>query len=313
MTLRPFALLAVGLLIASLLPVRCSAAETRLSFRIAPFSADVTIPLHHRCMGVLPTKSRKIADPLEAHGFVLFGSGEPIVFTAVDWCEIRNGAYDEWREALAASAGTSRERVLLTSLHQHDAPVTDSGAARLLREVGLAGELYDEEFHAEAIARVATALTDAVESPSPVTHLGMGAAHVERIASNRRVVLDDGRVSFSRGSRSGGNTFYAAAPEGEIDPLVRILSFWNGDQPVVALCVYATHPMSRYGEGKVSADFVGLARRQRQAATPGCLQIYASGCSGDVTAGKYNDGSDAAREGLIERLAAGDVGGMGRD
>ncbi|MDG2468509.1 MAG: hypothetical protein P8M80_04465, partial [Pirellulaceae bacterium] len=56
-------------------------------FQIATFSADVTIPLNHRCMGVLPTKSRKILDPLLAKGFVLFGKGKPIVFCAIDWCE----------------------------------------------------------------------------------------------------------------------------------------------------------------------------------------------------------------------------------
>jgi hypothetical protein len=274
-------------------------------FRIAPFSADVTIPLNHRCMGLLPTKSREVADPLEACGFVLLGDAAPVVYVAVDWCEIRNGAYDQWREALAKASGTTRERVLVSALHQHDAPVVDAGAAALLREAGLPGELYDEAFHAVALQRVADALTASLKTPVPVTHVGTGAAVVERVASNRRVVRDDGRVGFDRGSRSGADPFFSTAPDGEIDPLVKTVSFWNGDTPVVALSVYATHPMSRYGEGVVSADFVGLARRRRQAVMPGTLQIYASGCSGDVTAGKYNDGSDAHREGLITRLAAG--------
>ncbi|MFP6671977.1 MAG: hypothetical protein VB857_11220, partial [Pirellulaceae bacterium] len=91
------------------------------SYRLARFSADVTIPLNHRCMGVLPTKSKKILDPLYAHGFVLLGADKPIVLIAFDWCEIRNGAYDQWRDALAAAAGTTRQRVLVSSLHQHDA------------------------------------------------------------------------------------------------------------------------------------------------------------------------------------------------
>ena len=49
--------------------------------------------------------------------------------------------------------------------------------------------------------------------------------------------------------------------------------------------------MSHYGQGGVSADFVGMARRARQKALPDVVQIYVSGCSGNVTAGKYNDGS----------------------
>ena len=129
------------------------------TFRLATFSADVTIPLDHRCMGVLPTKSKKIVDPLYAHGFVLLGGGKPIVICAVDWCEIRNGAYDQWRDALAEAAGTVRQRVLVSSLHQHDAPVTDRGAARLLREVGLPDELYHETFHDDTVTRLPAGAT----------------------------------------------------------------------------------------------------------------------------------------------------------
>ncbi|MBX3440572.1 MAG: hypothetical protein KF861_23985, partial [Planctomycetaceae bacterium] len=77
------------------------ATDVAPTFRIATFAVDVTIPLNHRCMGVLPTKSQSITDPLYAKGFVLLGADRPIVYVAVDWCEIRNGAYDQWRDVLA--------------------------------------------------------------------------------------------------------------------------------------------------------------------------------------------------------------------
>src|SRR5262245_38872806 len=89
-------------------------------FRVATFSADVTPPLGHPLMGggIAPAKS--VADPLEARGAVLLGAGRPIVCCALDWCEVRNDAYDAWRNALATAAGTDPERVLLACLHQHD-------------------------------------------------------------------------------------------------------------------------------------------------------------------------------------------------
>jgi hypothetical protein len=93
-----------------------------------------------------------------------------------------------------------------------------------------------------------------------------------------------------------------ARPEGETDPFLKTLGFWAGDQPVLALCAYATHPMSYYGNGAVSGDFVAMARRQRDADEPGVLQVYVSGCSGNVTAGKYNDGSPDNRPVLAARL-----------
>ncbi|MCA9222335.1 MAG: hypothetical protein KDA71_18540, partial [Planctomycetales bacterium] len=103
-------------------------------FRLATFSADVTIPLGHRCMGILPTKASEVVDPLHVHGFVLLGGERPVVLAAFDWCEIRNDSFDAWRTTLAEAAGTTPERVLVSSLHQHDAPVIDGGAQRLLDE-----------------------------------------------------------------------------------------------------------------------------------------------------------------------------------
>ncbi|MGI9469315.1 MAG: hypothetical protein ACR2OA_19505, partial [Rubripirellula sp.] len=271
-------------------------------YRLGYFSADVTIPLGHRCMGVLPVKSRIIADPLYVHGFVLLGPEEPMVLCAVDWCEIRNGAYDQWRETLAQAAATSVERVLVSCLHQHDAPVVDRTAAQLLAQVGLKGELYNEVFHDQTLEVVAAAVRECLDKTQPITHVGTSQARVEKIASNRRVVGAERRVTYARGSRSGGTPVYRDAPVGQIDPYLKTLSFWNQDQPVLALHAYATHPMSTYGKGRVSSDFVGLARQRRLLDDPMISQIYVSGCSGDVTAGKFNDGSDVHRQQLIDRL-----------
>ena len=72
--------------------------------------------------------------------------------------------------------------------------------------------------------------------------------------------------------------------------MLRTLSFWDGDTPLAALHYYATHPMSYYGDGRVSADFCGLARQKLQDEDPNVFQVYFNGCAGNVTAGKYNDG-----------------------
>jgi hypothetical protein len=286
--------------IAAIPQTEALAAEPPL--RLGSFSADVTVPIGHRLMGILPARAARVADPLEARGFVLLGADAPIVWVAIDWCEIRNEAYDRWCEALAAAAGTNVDRVIVTSLHQHDAPVADLGAQRLLDEVGFASQLCDPQFHEEAVQRVAKALRDALPAARHVTHAGVGQGLVRDVASNRRVVLDDGQVAFTRGSSSGGDQFMRDAPDGLIDPWLRTISFWDGDQPLLAFSAYATHPMSYYGRGEVSADFVGLARRMRQQDDPAVFQMYVSGCSGDVTAGKYNDGSPENRPILAKRL-----------
>src|SRR5262249_57617372 len=83
--------------------------------------------------------------------------------------------------------------------------------------------------------------------------------------------------------------------EGLIDPWLRTLSFWDGDTPRAALHYYATHPMSYYGDGRVSSDFCGLARQKRQADDRGIFQVYFTGCAGNITAGKDNDGGKENR------------------
>jgi hypothetical protein len=247
-----------------------------------------------------------VVDPLEAIGFVLSGGTleRPVVLVSVDWCEIRNEAYDAWRDALAAVAGTDRERVLVATVHQHDAPVMDPEAQRILEARGAAGAVCDVAFGEAAVVRAAEALRDAMASPArTVTHLGIGRAPVERVASNRRFVRADGSISYHRTSASHEQAAHDA-PEGTIDPWLTTLSLWDGEQPVLALSHYAVHPMSHYGKGEVSADFIGAARRARSRSLPGVTQVYVSGCSGNVTAGKYNDGSPENRPVLAARIEA---------
>lgn len=281
--------------------------ENEKTFRLATFSADVTIPIGHACMGGGISPAKVVIDPLEARGVVLLQDDQPpVVIVVVDWCEIRNDAYERWRDVLAEAAGTERKRVLVSCVHQHDAPVADLEAERILREHKAAGSVCDPAFHETAVQRVAAALREAIKTPRRITHVGTGMAKVEKVASNRRYLDPNGKPAFARTSATR-DPYAREQPEGIIDPLLRTLSFWDGDKAVAALSVYSTHPMSYYGRGEVSADFVGQARRKRQKDDPSVFQIYASGCSGNTTAGKYNDGSPENRKVLADRIYQGIV------
>jgi len=275
--------------------------EAASSHELSAFQADITPPLGHALMGGGITPAHQITDPLSAHGFVLKGSGLPIVLVSLDWCEVRNDAYDRWRTVLAQAAGTARERVLLTCIHQHDAPVADLTAQELLKESKAAGSICDLEFHETAVQRVAQALQDSLRKNQQVTHLGLGQARVDRVASNRRYVGTDGKLLFNRTSATR-DALIREQPEGTVDPWLKTLSFWSGERPVLALSCYATHPMSYYGKGAVSSDFMGMARERRQKEDLTVKQIYVSGCSGNVTAGKYNDGAPENRPVLADRI-----------
>ncbi|TXT32728.1 MAG: hypothetical protein FD138_2035, partial [Planctomycetota bacterium] len=295
------------------------------SLRIGVFRVDATPPLGTPVAYAL---ARKIEDPLSARGVVLLGAGQPIVLCAVDWIGIANGGHDAWRESLAHAVGTSVDRVAVHVLHQHDGVRCDFSSEELLAPHGLTGKRFDVPFVRKTIANAALAAKAALEKAQPVTHLGIGEAKVEKVASNRRILGPNGRVAIARSSsyripepilsrlneeakRQGYELSASrveealAAPEGVIDPLLKMLTFFDGDRPLVSLSYYATHPQSYFGQGDVTAEFVGLARTEHEQ-SPGDLPlIHFNGASGNVAAGKYNDGTPETRVVLTKRMADG--------
>ena len=280
------------------------AAEQAPRFRIATFTCDVTPPLGHPLCGGWIEPVRGVDDPLKLVGVVLLGSGPPVVLAAVDWTGLRNMAYRTWRAALSAAAGTTPERVALHCVHPHNTPFADTEAEKLIRSVGGPTSL-DLKFYEQCVATSADVLKAALPKPVPFTHVGYGEGVVEQVASNRRVLGPDGKVKIVRTSAAAKNPAARDAPEGLVDPVLRTLSFWDADKPLAALHFYATHPMSYYGDGRVSADFCGLARQKRQDENPDVFQAYFTGCSGNVTAGKYNDGAKENRAVLRDRVCDG--------
>src|SRR5262249_17533484 len=130
----------------------------------------------------------------------------------------------------------------------------------------------------------------------------------ERVASNRRVLGPDGKVKYVRYSATN-DAEIRAAPEGTIDPTLRALAFYQEGRtaPLARFYYYTTHPMSYYGDGRVTSDSVGWARKKRDEAEPDTMHIYFTGCAGNITAGKYNDGSHDNRPVLTSRIHDGMV------
>jgi hypothetical protein len=271
------------------------------ALHLATFSCDVTPPLGHPLCGGWIPPVRAIDDPLKALGIVLMGMGGPVVLCALDWCGVRNEANAAWRQALADAAHTTPDRVAVQCVHQHNAPFADLEAERLLEAVPGAPRGVDLKFFDQVVRRTAEAVRTSLAQAVPFTHVGIGQARVEQVASNRRVLGANGKVKAVRYSATKDPTI-RGEPEGLVDPWLKTLSFWNDAQPLVALHYYATHPMSYYGDGRVSSDFCGLARQKLQVEDQKIFQVYFTGCAGNVTAGKYNDGAPSNRPVLRDRM-----------
>ena len=304
------------------------AAEQAGGLRIATFQTDATPPIGYD-MGYSVVK--KLGEPLLVKGVVITGAGRPIIMVAVDWVTIDGKARDEWHALLAKTAGTTPDRVSVHHLHQHDAPRGDLGMfderVRLgLPEPAVVGVPDKGTWVRGVMQRSAAALAKALPLAQPVTHLGLGKADAERLGANRRIMGANGRVAMHRQS-TYTNEYPAevaaaikvdadadghklsilnpevarAAPVGLVDPAVRVISFWNGDRPLAALTYYASHPQVAFGKGIPTPEFVGLARERRQKET-GAFQVYFTGAGGNVTLGKYNDGTERARQEFAGRM-----------
>lgn len=294
-----FALLPLSLLHADSPPEE----KARAGVLVATFDVDATPPLGS-LMAYDPVK-RIDELSLRCRGIVILGAEKPIILCAVDWIGIANEGHDFFREKLAEAVGTTRERVVVHTLHQHDAPGCDFTAERLIREHGLKDVgRFESGFHREIIHRTAKAIQGAIGSAQPVTHYGWGVANVKEVASNRRILGPDGKVRAVRYTATRDPAL-RAEPEGVIDPEVSVLSFWNGDKPIAILSYYACHPQSYYRTGIPSPDFPGIARFVRGQAVPEALHVHFNGAGGNIGAGKYNDGDKENRLTLALRLAEG--------
>jgi len=270
--------------------------------RVATFACDVTPPVGSPLEECDPPVATSKDSPLLAKGVVLADGQTRYALCAFDYCELRTGAHDLVRRKIADALDVNELHVEVHCIHQHDAPFYEVNAELVMSMVPSPPHVADLDFLETASDRVAAAAREALGRLEPFTHVGCGKAKVEKFASNRRVPMPDGTIGVRYSSCT--DPVLIAAPEGLIDPWMRTITLFNGERPLVRLHYYASHPQSYYGQGHMNSDTPGLAR-ERLEKEEGIPQIYFTGCAGNVTAGKYNDGSHASRLELADRLYQG--------
>ncbi len=279
--------------------------------RLASFRIDVTPPLGHSLCGGWIQSVVGVDDPLEAIGVVLLGAGAPIVLCAVDWTGILNSAHLRWRQALADAVGTTADRVAVHSVHQHNAPFACLDTQRIVAAHAGLPHVVDPEFFEQCLSRARRAAADALPRARRVTHVAGTSTRVDKVASNRRISRNAAnQVIAMRGSATRDEAL-RAMPEGLIDPDAKTIAFYDGDaadrRP--ALLRDAPDELLRRRSREQR-----LRRPGAQAAAGGRPRMHARvlhGCAGNVTAGKYNDGSKPMREVLTTRLHDALAAGLG--
>jgi hypothetical protein len=270
--------------------------------RLSVFDIDATPPVGS--LLAYDTLMNKWDLGLRAKGVVLTGAGKPVVLCVIDWIGIANESQDAFKKALAEAVNTTPQRVAVHTVHQHDAPICDFSAEKILTEAGMNPYSFDGSFARKFIRELQVAVKQSLVKSRPITHIGTGEAPVREVASNRRILNNQGVAGMMRGSYCSDLTL-RARPEGLIDSIVTVISFWNQEQPLAVLSFYAVHPQSYYLTKVANPDYPGLARFYRQLEVPDALHIHFNGAGGNIAVGKYNDGSHEIRDILARRLAAG--------
>lgn len=290
---------AIVVLVVFSLAVSGSFASADEPFRVATFECDVTLPLGE-LLYVEPLTT--VEHPLLAKGIVIDTGSERYVLCAVDWCTMRNATHDIFRTKVAEAAGADVQNTAVHTVHQHTAPPHDASVQMLLNEQEKPPSYRSLEAVEEITDRLAATVKESLSRMQPFDSVGIGQAKVERVAAIRRVFTEEGKL-LTRWSACTDPAL-RAMPEGPIDPMLKTVTLAQGGRPIVRMHYYATHPQTFYREGRASYDFPGMAR-QRLEEEEGVFQMYFTGCSGDVTAGKYNRGTPEDRAALADRLFAG--------
>jgi hypothetical protein len=292
---------------ALLLLLGCSSTEGApqgqpATLKLAVFASDVTPPIGHPLMGGWTKPVAVISQPLMLKGVVLDDGKTRTILAAMDWCVLRGAAFDLFREKLARAAGIPPSRVALHMTHTHTAPVVDLLAQKLIAATEQPPPHVDLEWLDRVVDEAARAVETSLHHLQPFTHVGVGQARVEQFASTRRIPGPDGKIKV-RFSTTKDESI-REAPEGRIDPWLKTVTLYDGEIPLVRLHYYASHPQTSFPGGEVHPDTPAMARSYLEA-EEGVAQIYFTGCGGDVTAGKYNDGTPAARVALSKQLYSG--------
>jgi len=276
--------------------------QSSTDLKIVTFQVDVTPPIGEP-LAYVPND--KAETPIYVSGVVLDDGTTRAVWVSCDYIYICGESYVKWTEMIAKQAGTVTKNVFLHSVHQHD---SIRWAPEYNPKEGEDGPLVVSlQYCEKSLKDVADAIAIAVSGPwQSVGRLLTGEIRLAGLAANRRLVDENGKFAFTR--YSGKNPpALQAWPVGKIDPILRTVCFENTEgRRSVALHFYATHPMAAYMRNMVSTDVPGRALRHvAENDDSVALNIYFTGCGGDITFGKYNPGGAPAIELLGQRLGDG--------
>jgi hypothetical protein len=258
--------------------------------KIATFKLNVTPPVGAWLAFEI---NKKIDTPIFIRGIIIDDGIFRTVIISCDFLYIWGQTWWDWRKAIADAVGTDENRVFLHSVHQHDSLMITPQLNELKKEYGreFVSEAYCKKTLTELCTEIA-AITSRKGGWQIVRKVMTAERRMNRLGANRRMIDKNGKCYAMRWSMCEEESL-RKLPVGIIDPMLRTIAFaGNNGRIIAALHFYASHPMAAYGRGMVSQDVPGVALDYvTKNFDPATLNIYLTGCGGNVTFGKYFTGN----------------------
>jgi hypothetical protein len=268
--------------------------------KIASFLVDVTPPVGNSiAFGI----NEKTDSSIFIRGAIIDDAKTRIVLASCDFLYIWGKAYGQMQKVIANAAGTMAKNVFLHSVHQHD-------SVRIALELNEVFRKYKGikctplPYYKMINRKLKESIETAIKKMRKVKYIATAERRISGLASNRRLLDKSSKVYAMRWSMCY-DLKLQKEPTGVVDPALRSIGFvGNNNKPLAIMHFYASHPMAAYMRNMCSSDVPGVALDYAQKhCKNNALQIYFTGCGGNVTFGKYSLENKAASLKLLgERL-----------
>lgn len=285
------------LFLVCILAATLSEAEGRTEvLKVGYGKACITPALGTPCGKGLDDDIREILDDTYARAVWIGRDGEGVLVAAADVVGICSADTNEFASRISSSLNIPSDRIIIHATHSHETPSTRWEPAKHLECYGLSDKYASPDYRKRLSDGLVDAARRAVRNASPC-EMAYAEARVSRVASNRRVAADEpGKVVF-RGSRP--NQEMRDKPEGEIDPMLRVVLFRALDSgKLIGLCNYNCHPSAAGGDqvGCSTGDFAGVGLTIAEESLGNADLLHLTGTCGDINPGKYATGDTRAFE-----------------
>ncbi|NLD42359.1 MAG: hypothetical protein GX657_02575 [Chloroflexi bacterium] len=231
-----------------------------LELRVGHGRVCITPPVGTFLMGYASRTqpSEGVHDDLFANAVAISDGAQRVVIVALDVCSLEVAQAGRVREAIAERSGLAAENVLLNCSHTHAGPLIGR----------VASERYDEAAFLGVLAGAVEAADRALQDLAPAS-LGTSSAPAG-VGCNRRQRTADGQIILGvnpEGSTLAEATVWRVARPGKDD---------------VVLFSIPVHGTTLGGENLwISAEWMGVAVREVEAARPGTAVVFLQGCGAD--------------------------------